>query len=169
MFSKTYKSTIKTIVRSPLTWAVAALMIGVAVYYVIIGGYDGYDPSTGEQFTDRDPRFVLVYYIYIQHFHNTIAREVMLIGVPLFCIIVSGIVLTRDWRDNFYEIEHAGDVKARSYFFGRFLAGINGVFPSCNVITGVFLLTGKYFLYFSINPLYSIFLPLYLACSFLLL
>ena len=122
MFSKTYKSTIKTIVRSPLTWAVAALMIGVAVYYVIIGGYDGYDPSTGEQFTDRDPRFVLVYYIYIQHFHNTIAREVMLIGVPLFCIIVSGIVLTRDWRDNFYEIEHAGDVKARSYFFGRFLA-----------------------------------------------
>ena len=122
MFSKTYKSTIKTIVRSPLTWAAVALMIGVAVYYVIIGGYGGYDPMTGEQFNDRDPRFVLVYYMYIQHFHNTIAREVMLIGVPLFCVIVSGIVLTRDWRDSFYEVEHAGNVKARSYFFGRFFA-----------------------------------------------
>jgi len=122
MFSKTYKSTIKTIVRSPLTWAAVALMIGVAVYYVIIGGYGGYDPMTGEQFTDRDPRFVLVYGMYIQHFQNTIAREVMLIGVPLFCVIVSGIVLTRDWRDSFFEVEHAGNVKARSYFLGRFLA-----------------------------------------------
>ena len=122
MFSKTYKSTIKTIVRSPLTWAAVALMIGVAIYYIITGGYDVYDPSTGEQFNDNDPRFVLVYSMYIQHFHNTIAREVMLIGVPLFCIIVSGIVLTRDWRDSFFEVEHAGNVKARSYFFGRFSA-----------------------------------------------
>ena len=37
--------------------------------------------------------------------------------------------------------------------FARFLAGIKGVSPSCNVITGVLSLTGKYFLYFSINPL----------------
>ena len=62
MFSKTYKSTIKTIIRSPLTWAAAALMIGVAIYYVITGSYINLDLETNELIMDRDPRFVLMYY-----------------------------------------------------------------------------------------------------------
>ena len=97
-------------------------MIGVAIYYVFTCSYINLDLETNELIMDRDPRFVLMYYQYIQHFHNTIAREVMLIGVPLFCIIVSGMVLTRDWRDSFFEVEHAGNVKAMPYFFGRFFA-----------------------------------------------
>ena len=40
-------------------------------------------------------------------------------------------------------------------------AFIKGVLPSHNEITGVFSSTGKYFLYFSINPKYLITLPLF--------
>ena len=97
-------------------------MIGTVIYYVIYGSYGNYDFDTGKMIWDKDPRFVLQYFQYVQHFHNTIRRELMRFGAPLFCVIVTGIVLTRDWRDNFFEIEHAGDVRPSKYFLGRFLA-----------------------------------------------
>ena len=112
----------KTIVRSPLTWAAVAFMIGTALFFVFRGSYGNLDLATGEMIMDTDSRFVLQYYQYVQHIHNTIRLEVMLFGVPIFCVIISGIVLTRDWRDNFFEIEHAGGVRPVSYFLGRFFA-----------------------------------------------
>jgi hypothetical protein len=46
-------------------------------------------------------------------------------------------------------------------FSGRFTAGIRGVFPSNNVITGVLSVTGKYCRKCSISPRYDIDTPLY--------
>ena len=122
MFSKTYRTTLKTIIRSPLTWVAAAFMIGAALYFVLIGSYANYDISTGELIMDSDKRFVLMYGQYIQKVFNTIRRDIMLFGGPAFFVIVSGIVLTRDWHDNFFEIEHAGGVRSLPYFLGRFFA-----------------------------------------------
>lgn len=48
MYSKTYKATIKTITRSPLTWAVVAFLLGVAIYSSLRGGYGIVDMSTYE-------------------------------------------------------------------------------------------------------------------------
>ncbi len=122
MLSKSFNATMKTIVRSPITWAAAALMLGVVLYYSYIGSYGTVDLTTYETIMDRDPRFVIEYNVYIQHFLNTIRRDLMYFGIPLFCVIVTGIVLARDWRDNFYEVEHAGNIHPSTYFFGRFFA-----------------------------------------------
>ena len=122
MFCKTYKSTMKTIARSPLAWAAATFMAGAALFFVFRGSYGAVDLSTGEMIMDTDRRFILQYYQYIQHIHNSIKVYVMLFGAPVFCVIVSGIVLTRDWRDNFFEIENAGGVHSSSYFLGRYFA-----------------------------------------------
>ena len=64
MFFKTYKTTFKRILRSPLFW-MALLIVGVLVFIdAYRGSYGcgdysvfGYDPHLG----DRDPRFILGY------------------------------------------------------------------------------------------------------------
>lgn len=122
MTLKTYRSTLKTLFRSPLMWAAAVLMLGAAAFYVIRGGYGTVDTATLETIWDTNPKFVLEYSTYIQHFHNTMAREVMLFGIPLFCVVVSGVVLRRDWSDSFFEIERAGGVRPLTYFLGRYAA-----------------------------------------------
>ena len=103
-------------------WAAAALMLGAAAFYVIRGGYGTVDMATFETIWDTNPKFVLEYSTYIQHFHNSMAREVMFFGIPLFCVIVSGIVLRRDWSDYFFEIERAGGGRPLTYFLGRYTA-----------------------------------------------
>ena len=123
MFSKTYKTTMKTILRSPLVWLSVAVMFGNGVFFTLKSQFSMRDLSTYEQIWDTDSRFVLGYDRYIQMLFNTMWTErLMLYIVPIMCVIVSGVVLTRDLRDNFFEIERAGDVKTRPYFFGRFSA-----------------------------------------------
>ena len=136
MYSKTYKATIKTITRSPLTWAAVALLLGVAIYSSLRGGYGIVDMSTYEMIWDTDPRFTIDYPTYIEHLQNALyAGSLMWYSAPVFCVIVPGIILARDWRDNFFEIERAGGVKPRQYFISRFVAVLSFV----SVIT---LITG---------------------------
>lgn len=136
MYSKTYKATIKTITRSPLTWAAVALLIGVAIYSSMRGSYGKVDMSTYKMIWDTDPRFTIDYPLYIQHLRNALyTGSLMLYPAPVFCVIVSGVVLARDWHDNFFEIERAGGVKPRQYFISRFVAVLSFV----SVIT---LITG---------------------------
>ena len=130
MLSKTYRTTMKTIFRTPLIWAIVLLMFGIGVIYILSSHYRGVDILTNEIILDTDPRFVLLFDRYIHMLVNTMWTEpLMMYIVPLLCIIVSGVILTRDWRDSFYEIDNAGDVGALSYFFGRLFA----VFTFCTI------------------------------------
>lgn len=124
MFSKTYKAAIKTITRSPLIWAAVALLLGVAIFSSMRGYYSKTDMSTYESILDTDPRFTLDYALYIQHLRNAL-YSVMMYSAPALCVIVSGVMLTRDWRDNFFEIERAGGVKPLQYFISRFVAALS--------------------------------------------
>ena len=114
----------KTIIRSPLVWVASFLMVGVGLYFTLeLGSFGTYDMASGEMIWDKDPRFVLTYPLYIQKLFGTMHRgELMLFAAPALFVITSGIVLTRDWRDNTFEIERAGNVRPATYFLGRFSA-----------------------------------------------
>ena len=43
----------------------------------------------------------------------------------MFFAILPSIVLNRDWRDGFFEIERSGNVKNSTHFFGRYFAIIS--------------------------------------------
>ncbi len=123
MFSKTYKTTLKTIIRSPLTWATTVLLFGVGIYFSVIINTGQIDIKTYEMIWDTDPRFVFSYKMYIQKVLNTLmAAPLMWFSAPAFCVIVTGVLMTRDWSDNFYEIERSGGVKPLQYLLGRFIA-----------------------------------------------
>ncbi len=139
MFIKTYKSTMKTIVRSPLIWSTIVLMIGVATYSILAKPLHGYfDLKIGELVYDTDPRFEVTYEVYIKRVLNTMmTTPLMLFSAPAFCVIVSGTILQRDWHDNFFEIERSGDVKPSRYFLGRFTAVLSFV-SFVTLVIGIF-------------------------------
>ena len=121
MISKIFKSTLKTIIRSPLTWGGIVLLFGASIYYSLIISNGKVDLNTFELIYDTDPRFVLSYQLYIQRVLNTlIGGSLMRFSAPSFCVIISGIITTRDWKDNLYEIERAGGVSPTKYFVGKF-------------------------------------------------
>jgi len=123
MCFKTFRATVKTIIRSPLIWAAMALLFGVGVYFSLIINTGQIDIKTYEMVWDTDPRFVFSYKMYIQKVLNTLmAAPLMWFSAPAFCVIVTGVLLTRDWRDNFFEIERSAGVKPYQYLLGRFFA-----------------------------------------------
>ncbi len=123
MFNKAFTSTLKTIIRSPLTWAATALLFGVALYYSLKVSGGTVDSKTFSMIWDTDPRYVITYDLYIQRILNTLLNgSLMLFSAPAFSVIIAGVVLTREWHDNLFEIERAGGVKPKHYFWGRFLA-----------------------------------------------
>ena len=127
MFSKTYKVTLKTIIRSPLTWISVAFLLGVTIYYTFFLHVYKVDLNTMEQIWDTDPRYVLSYEEVIQMLSVARSITVMCYASPLLYVIVSGVVLTRDWNDNLFEIERAGNVRPLTYFFGRYAAVVTFV------------------------------------------
>ncbi|MBR7033759.1 MAG: hypothetical protein IKI03_09035 [Clostridia bacterium] len=97
------------------------LLFGASIYYSLIISNGKVDLNTFELIYDTDPRFVLSYQLYIQRVLNTlIGGSLMRFSAPSFCVIISGIITTRDWKDNLYEIERAGGVSPTKYFVGKF-------------------------------------------------
>ncbi len=128
MFRKTYVSALRTIVRSPLTWGAIALFLGIGIYNQIVVHYGIIDMNTLEMIPDTDPGFVMTFKFYIQEIRNCAwSMSLMLFTAPALCVITSGVVLSRDWRDNFFEVDRAGGVAPRKYFFGRYTAVVSFV------------------------------------------
>ncbi len=116
MFRSTYKNTVKAILRSALFWiALAALVVIVAP---AVRGYvsynEGYEP----------PALSLT--AYQQHVHNIFGSSFLIYALPVFAVIVTVLVLNRDYGDQFYEIEKATGIKTVPYLLGR-LCGIISV------------------------------------------
>lgn len=112
MFLFTYKNTVKTIMRSKLFWiALAALLIIVAPSLSGFVSYaPGYEPTS------------LSVSSYQQHLHNLFISSFLIYAMPLFAVIVTVLVLNRDYGDQFFEIEKAADVKPLRYLTGRMCA-----------------------------------------------
>lgn len=112
MFLSTYKNTIKTILRSILFWIAFAALIVIAAPSVsgFVSYTTGYEPTS------------LSVSSYQQHLHNIFVSSFLTYALPIFAVIVTVLVLNRDYGDQFYEIEKAAGVKPLQYLLGRVCA-----------------------------------------------
>ena len=141
MFLATYKTTLKNLTRALLLWIAFVFVFAVAMK-IAVGGYrtqvvfdeNGEVKFPLEYINDYHPDFMHDYGAYVQTLMNGSDGWIMQYSMPLFAVISVLLILNRDYRDNFFEIEKAGGVKPRTYFFGR-LAGILTV----NIIVGYFV------------------------------
>ena len=117
MFIKTYTTTIKRILRSPLFW-MALAVVAVLVFMFAHNGFYG---------KDRDPDFVLGYQKYHEMMANLL-RNMMIYLIPCLCVVAVMTVVSGDYADYFFEIERAGGVRTVSYFFGRITAILTVLF-----------------------------------------
>ncbi len=150
MFFATYKATLKTLLRAALLWMVAALVLGVVIERGLsignsttlvengkIVGYVMDNEPEYRQFMDHD--------FYVQKIRNSQSAFLMFYAMPAFTVLSTMLVLSRDHRDNFFEIEKSSGVKASRYFLGRFTALITVNSAVC--ILGGF--TGLHTFFFS--------------------
>lgn len=128
MVFKTYSSSLKTIYRSPLTWGTVILVFIIGLKHASTIHYGAYDINLGRMVWDIESGFVITYKIFLQEILNTTYTEsLMQYSIPALCVIVSGIVLTRDWKDNYFEVECSCGNKSSHYILGRLLAVLSFV------------------------------------------
>lgn len=137
MFFATYKTFVKTLLRSFLFWMlvliVFVLVLGKATTVHYSKSIVGDNYTVIDVITDTDPEFDMTYKHYIQTTLNGTLVGVMLYAMPLFAVLSTMLVLNRDYGDNFYEIENSSGIRKSSYFFGR-LASLFTV----NILMGLF-------------------------------
>ena len=135
MFLITYKTTFKNLFRSPLFRMMFAVM-GLAVFEVVISGCSGYyDFELNEVIRDTDPRFVLDFRAYVQRIANAVYSDLMAYAMPLFTSVSVVLILSRDYGDNFYEIEKAAGIKPTHYLLGRVAALLTINFAAAIIMT----------------------------------
>ncbi len=120
MIFKTYRSTIKSLVRSPLFWATIILVVVNVIVRECRPLYGGGGAS--ELIWDTDPRFVLSFDKFLQMIPNHISHSVMFYAVPAFSVVTAMIVMTNDYGKGFFEVEKAGGVRPAAHLFGRLAA-----------------------------------------------
>lgn len=121
MFAQVYKNTHKTIFRSKLFYLALIVVFAISIATAIRGGGGYYLIETQETIYDTDPRFELHMQPYVQNTSNFVTSYLLYI-MPAFTVITTVIVMSRDWRDRFFEIEKGADVKASHYLLGRIAA-----------------------------------------------
>ncbi len=139
MFSATYKATLKNLARAALLWIMALLVIGVVIERTSSANYGTVIVENNEivaEYTDLDPEFPFDFQLYVQALRNNFGG-LSVYATPLFGIISVMLVLSRDYKDNFFEIDTSGGVRASTYFFGR-LAAILTVNIAVGLITNLF-------------------------------
>lgn len=136
MFFATYKATIKNLIRAALLWILLLLVLAVVVSRVSSVSYS-HSIVEGDKIVnilyDTDPEFQFDYHGYVQALRNNFST-ISIYAIPLFAVITVLLVLSRDYKDSFFEIEKAGGVSAGTYFLGR-LAAILTV----NIAAGLFV------------------------------
>ena len=127
MFFATYKATLKTLLRAALLWMVAALVLGVVIECGLRIGHSRTLVENGKivgHVMDNEPEFreYMDHNFYVQTVMNSQYAWLMPYAMPAFAVLSTMLVLSRDHKDNFFEIEKSSGVKTSSYFFGRFAA-----------------------------------------------
>ena len=124
MFLATYKATLKNLVRAALLWVIALLVVGVAIERTSSPNYGAVIVENNQivaEYTDLDPEFEFDFHGYVQALRNNFAG-LSIYAIPLFAVISVMLVLSRDYKDNFFEIDKAGGVRSGTYFLGRLAA-----------------------------------------------
>ena len=148
MFLSTYKATLKTLTRSLLLWIVIVIAFGAVMssatsvnssYTIVENGLPV------KVVYDTDPEYVLKRQTCIQTYVNGTVSWMMLYVIPVFCVVSTMLVLTRDYSDNFFEMQKSRGVKTFTSLIAKLLAILS-------VITAVYLIinfvSGNYY-YFS--------------------
>ena len=125
MFFATYKTTLKTLVRSFLLW----LVVGVALFIVMSNAMSVNVSYTEvenglpvKQVLDTDPEFILTHSSSIQTYVNGTVCWIMLYVIPVFCVVSAMTILSREFTDNFYEIQKSNGAKPCSNLASKLLA-----------------------------------------------
>lgn len=121
MFTITYRNTLKNIFRSITFWLLLGVICIVSIQNVLSGTYGYYDMTYQELIMDTDPRFILDMQTYTKHITNSF-NSIILYAIPIFCSIITVLILNRDYGDKFFEIEKATGIKVLKYVSGRLSA-----------------------------------------------
>lgn len=115
MFRSTYKNTVKSLLRSVTFW----LALGILVIWMLdaLKGFKSWAPGFEAA--------ALSYETYSAHYLHVIFFNYCWDALPFFIIVLTTLVLNRDYGDQFYEIEKAANAGPGSYFFGRIAAIIS--------------------------------------------
>ena len=118
MFARTYKNTLKTLVRAPTFWLMAAVLLGIIIYNN--AGMLG-SALKSEHLHDFDSYHNLI--------NNITVAKIMIYPMPLFAAVTAVLILNHDYGDMFYEIEKAYNMKPIRYLLGRILSlvTVNGI------------------------------------------
>lgn len=127
MFKTIVVTTNRNLFRS-ITFRLSLIILSVVAIVTALRGFHGtYDMSLNELIMDTDPRYVLKYDIFIQWLNNSVTSLLLYI-VPFFSIIATVIILIRDYKDDFFEIEKAAGIKPFQYIFVRLLTLISIIY-----------------------------------------
>lgn len=124
MYFITYKNTLKNILRSGTFWLIFGVLIVVASHGAISGYYVG----------DDEPGVRVSYNDFVEVIANSGISTLALYVLPLVAIVVTIIVLNRDYGDDFFEIEKASGLPHLPYLAGR-LTAITTVVTVCMAIS----------------------------------
>ena len=145
MFLSVYKTTLKNLFRSLVFWMAMAFVIGIVLYGQSISRYGEFSMLYRETIYDTDPRFVLTMQQYQNLIGNVCIGNVMYYAMPVFTVISTVLVLSRDYGDQFFEIEMAGGVRPWKYIGGRIAALVTVnfalVFIACFLGVWMYLIT----------------------------
>lgn len=125
VFLTTYKNTLKTLLRSAIIWLCVMIVVFLVFQPATQVNY-GYTIVENNEIikhvVDTDPEFELSYNNFIQVILGATRGWVMMYAIPLFCVVSTIILLSGDFRNGFFEVEKANDIKPYKYFFGRLTA-----------------------------------------------
>ena len=123
MFRAIYKTTYKNLLRSPTFWLAFFVLCFVGIETALRGFHTMYDFSLKEEIADTDPRYILEYDVFVQWLNNAVTSLLLYIA-PIFSVAITVIILNRDYKDDFFEIEKAAGIKPFQYIFARLTAMI---------------------------------------------
>lgn len=116
MFLSTYVITLKNLIRSKTFWLMLCVLLVISVHGALNGYYGR---------ADLDKEYVLSVNKYVQTISNAGCSTLLMYAFPIFAIISTALIITRDYADDFFEIEKSRGVKTAYYLFGRLIALIS--------------------------------------------
>lgn len=150
MFFSTYKSTLKTLLRSRAFWIAVIAFVIVTVPVAWSRRVAIQIPEAVEQYVfptwtqeQIDEYLEGLYSLskdeYLSMANALIFGTFLYYALPVFAVISTVLVLNRDYGDSFFEIEKAAGVKSGRYLFGR-LCGIVSLTAAVTFVWGLLLL-----------------------------
>lgn len=121
MFASTFRTTVKSLLRSVTFWLVFVLFAFIVVRYGV--QQVGYAKSgVGVVLVDYVAPTQLAFSSYLSVIDNLVYAGSLIYPLAILAVISTALVLNRDHGDQFFEIEKAAGIKPSVYLFGRLSA-----------------------------------------------